>query len=183
MQRPRRHQGRIELADCPCRQITRISKFWLSQGFLLFVKLRKVALQHHNLAANFCPPAQKLFKAWRLMQPQRYIFYSPYIVRHILADKAIAARHRLDQHAININQRARQAIHLDIGKKFMLMPRHQLISTLNPRFDFTLIKYVIQTNHPPLVTNFFKTFKQLVTNPLRWAIWRNPLWVRCFNAL
>ena len=117
------------------------------------------------------------------MQPQRYIFYSPHIVRHILADKAIAARHCLGQHAININQRARQAIHLDIGKKFMLMPRHQLISTLNPRFDFTLIKHVIQANHPPLVTNFFKTFKQLAANPLRWAIWRNPLWVCCFNAL
>ena len=117
------------------------------------------------------------------MQPQRYIFYSPHIVRHILADKAIAARHRLGQHAININQRTRQAIHLDIGKKFMLMSRHQFIGTLNPRFDFTFIKHVIQANHSPLVAHFLKTFKQLVTNPLRWAIWRNPLWVRCFNAL
>ena len=58
------------------------------------------------------------------MQPQRHVFNGPHIVRHILADKAIAARHRLSQHAININQRARQAIHLDIGKKFMLMTRH-----------------------------------------------------------
>ena len=65
----------------------------------------------------------------------------------------------------------------------MLMSRYQLISTLNPRFDFILIKHVVQTNHSPLVTNFLKTFKQLVTNPLRRTVWRNPLWMRRFNAL
>ena len=117
------------------------------------------------------------------MQAKRYVFNGPNIIRYIFANKTIATCHSLRQYAVDINQRARQAIHFYIRKKFMSLTRYQFISSLNPRLNFTFIENVIQTDHSAHVLYFLKTVEQLISNSLRRTIDSNQFRMIRFNFL
>ena len=126
---------------------------------------------------------QKILKTRRFTQTKRYVFNGPNIIRYIFANKTIATCHSLRQYTVDINQRARQAIHFYIRKKFMSLTWYQFISSLNPRLNFTFIENVIQTDHSARVLDFLKTVEQLISNSLRRTINSNQFRMIRFNFL
>ena len=178
-----RHECWVKLADSASREVARVGEGWLASSLLSPIKCRKVALEHDDLPPNLRPALQQVLKARCFAQAQRHIANRPHIIRYILANIAIAPCDGLHEHAIVIDKRAGQAIHLDIGKKLVLVTRQELIHALHPRLDLCRVEDIIEANHPPAVLHLDEASFKNVTNPLGRRIGRDECRVRRLELL
>ena len=150
---------------------------------LPLVECRKVALEHDDFPTDLRPALQQALKARCFAQAQRHIANRPHIIRYIFANVAIAPCDGLHQHAIVIDERAGQAIHLDIGKKLVLVSRQELIHALHPRLDLCRVEDIIEANHPPAMLHLGKTTFKDIADPLGGRIGRDERRVRSLELL
>ena len=99
MQRARRGDARIELAQRSGREIARIGVRREACLDLLLVERREIRMAHIDFATHIDHA-----RIGVALQPRRHIFHGPDIGGDILALKSIAARDAIDQFAIFITQ-------------------------------------------------------------------------------
>ena len=178
-----RHECWVKLANGTSRKVTRIGKGWLASSLLPLVERRKVALEHDDFPTDLRPALQQVLKARCFAQTQRHIANRPHIIRYIFANVAIAPCDRLHEHTIVIDKRAGQAIHLDIGKKFVLVTWQELIHALYPRLDLCRVEDIIEANHPPAMLHLDEATFEDVADPLGGRIGRDECRVRRLELL
>ncbi len=108
-QRPRRGHRDVELAQRPGGGVARVGEGPLPRRRLGFVEREEIGLGHVDLAAHL----DHRRRVGR--QPLRHIADSGDVRRHVLADRAVAARRGGDKHAALVAQRQRQPVDLRLG--------------------------------------------------------------------
>ena len=111
-QRPRRRDAGVLLPQRAGRGVARIDVKLLAGGLLPLVQREEIRLGHVDLAAHLGDVRNVL-----ALQRLRHVLQRLDVRRDVLADRAVAARRRMDQLALLVAQRHRQPVDLRLGRE------------------------------------------------------------------
>jgi len=169
-QRTRRGDARVLLAERAGGGIARVGEDLAARRFLAFVERLEVGLGHVHFAADFddlCPGegrgpgrcvSSALRRSWAPafagVQLLRNVRNRPHIRRHILADRAVAARSGKHQLAPLVAKRAAQPVDLRLRRHRHERIRGKRQEALHPGdelLDLLRGKTILEAEHRPRV--------------------------------
>ena len=154
----------VQQAHRAGRRVAGIRVELLAGRFALLVQGREHAAAHVRLR----PYQQPRRRSRR--QPQRQRADRPRVDRHEIPDPAVAARRRLGQHAVLVEQRERHAVDLQLADEVDLRVRHQPLEPPDPFLEFAVVVGVVEREHRRLVFDLLEALGGLAAHPLRRAV-------------
>ena len=155
---PLRGDLRVELAQRARRRVARVGHEGLSLQLTPGVDLLKDAARHIHLAPH--DQARELFRQCHGDGADR-----AQILRHVLADAAVAARRAADKLSIDVFQRNGKAVDLRLNAVDGV--RHALAHPAVKLADLVRREHVLQTLERHGVLDLFKLAQRLAADPAR----------------
>src|SRR5919108_2725615 len=178
IQLPRRCTPRTDPPPPPRPRFPRIQKNLPANSLLLPVQRLKRLARHHHFAAHLKIRPQLHFFQRRRVHPQRHRPDGLHIRRHVLASRAISARHSAHQHAVFVLQRDTQPIELMLCNVFDLFLAASLAHPPVPFPQSVVRKRIVQAEHRPRMPHRGKAFARRPAHAHRRRIRRHQLRMR-----
>ena len=177
----------IELAQAACGGVARVGERLLAGFELALVQRGKIGFEHQHFAAHF-----QLFRLLFAAQFQRDIAYGFDVFGYVFARGAVAARGRLHQNPVLIQQADGQPVKLRLGGVFHLRHAQFFAHALVKRQKFGVVerarfvvarrKRVVQRQHRHGVHHGFKAVQHRAAHPLRGAFGQPELRIFGFQG-
>ena len=170
-QGPRRCQLRVELADRAGGRVAGVRERALARGGALLVQPGEVGQRQVDLAANL-QQRRGPFAVRR--QRQRDRPDRPQVVGHVLPDLTVAPGGAADEHAVLVDERNRETVHLRLRhvldrRRVEAAPLQRVVQALLPGAQLLLVPRVPERHHRDRVPDRVRSAAAAARRPAVWG--------------